>query len=103
MPDLFRQLGSADPNSDIVRGFARYKQENMVPTLLAAYTKLVTDDTPSMSGSKHLTKGAAVMALYPTFADYLANLPGPIGSEAKAGFDTKPPAGAPVLKTPGKP
>ena len=75
----------------------------MVPTLLAAWTKAATDDTPSISGGTHLTKGAAFMAKFPTFADYLANLPGVIGDEAKTGFATKPPAGAPVLKTPGKP
>ena len=103
LPDLYKQLGSAPIDSPLRKGFDLSKQENMVPTLLAAWTKAATDDTPSVSGGKHLTKGSAFMASFPTFADYLANLPGAVGGEARDGFSKTIPAGAPVLKTPSKP
>ena len=101
LPDLWKRLGNEPPDSPLRKGFELYKQENMVPTLLAAWTKAATDDTPSM-GVKYPTKGEAYMAKFPTFADLLASLPESVGSEARAGF-SQPPAGAPVLKTPGKP
>lgn len=80
----YAQLGAADPNSALAKGFQMYKQEAAEPRLYGEYIKLTQDP---INGAEFLRK-------YPTFAVYKEGYTG--GSMQFAA----PPANAPILKPP---
>ena len=80
----YAQLGAADPNSALAKGFQMYKQEAAEPRLYGEYIKLTQDPI----------NGAAFLQKYPTFAVYKEGYTG--GSMQFAA----PPANAPILKPP---
>lgn len=80
----YTQLGSADPNSALVKGFQMYKQEAAEPRLYTEYLKLTRDP---IDGAEFLRK-------YPTFEIFKEGY-----SPGKMQF-AAPPANAPILKPP---
>ena len=82
---LYKEL--ADPNSKVAKGYAAAKQEAIEPTLFAQYEKMVSDQTPSLSG-KSFTKGEEFAAKYPNAQSYIKAYRGALGPEG-----TIPPAG----------
>jgi len=60
----YTQLGSADPNSALAKGFQMYKQESSEPTTYANYVKLTTDPM----------NGEAFQKRFPTFEVYKAGM-----------------------------
>jgi hypothetical protein len=79
----YAQLGAADPNSALAKGFQMYKQEGMEPRMYAEYVKATRDP---MTGEDFLKR-------FPTFDVYKAGMGG--GMQFVA-----PPANAPVLSKP---
>jgi hypothetical protein len=79
----YRQLGAADPNSALAKGFQMFKQEGAEPRMYSEYVKLASDP---MKGDDFLKK-------YPTFAVYKQGMGGDMQFVA-------PPANAPVLSKP---
>ena len=64
--NLYKQLGSADPNSALAKGFQMYKQEGMEPRMYSEYVKLATDPM----------KGEEFQKRYPSFEVYKAGMGG---------------------------
>ena len=60
--NLIRALGEAKPGSALDVGYERYKQESLLPRMLADYTDKLSDPL----------KGAQFKAMYPTFETYRA-------------------------------
>ena len=79
----YAQLGAADPNSALARGFQMYKQEAAEPRLYGEYIKLTQDPL----------NGAAFLQKYPTFAVYKEGYSG--GMQF-----APPPPNAAILKPP---
>jgi hypothetical protein len=79
----YKQLGSADPNSALAKGFQIYKQEGMEPRMYDNYVKATRDP---MTGEDFLKR-------FPTFDVYKAGMGG--GMQFVA-----PPANASVLSKP---
>ena len=79
----YAQLGAADPNSALAKGFQMYKQEAAEPRLYGEYIKLTQDPL----------NGAAFLQKYPTFAVYKEGYSG--GMQF-----APPPANASILKPP---
>jgi len=79
----YAQLGAADPNSALAKGFQMFKQEAAEPRLYGEYIKLTQDPL----------NGAAFLQKYPTFAVYKEGYSG--GMQF-----VPPPANAPILKPP---
>ena len=80
----YAQLGAADPNSALAKGFQMYKQEGAEPRLYSEYIKLSRDPID----------GEAFRQRYPSFE---------IFKEGYSGGGVKfaaPPANAPILKPP---
>jgi hypothetical protein len=80
----YAQIGAADPNSALAKGFQMYKQEGAEPRLYGEYIKLSRDPID----------GAAFREKYPTFDIFKA---GYSGSSMQF---VPPPANAPILKPP---
>jgi len=64
--NLYKQLGSADPNSALAKGFQMYKQEGAEPRLYSDYIKYRTDP----AGGEEFRKQ------YPSFEVYKAGMSG---------------------------
>jgi hypothetical protein len=79
----YAQIGAADPNSALAKGFQMYKQEAAEPRLYGEYIKLTQDPL----------NGAAFLQKYPTFAVYKEGYSGAMQFAA-------PPANAAILKPP---
>jgi len=62
----YTQLGAADPNSALAKGFQMFKQEGAEPTMYANYVKLTTDPM----------NGEAFQKRFPTFEVYKAGMSG---------------------------
>jgi len=62
----YKQLGAADPNSALAKGFQMYKQEGAEPRLYSDYVKLATDPM----------NGEAFQKRFPTFDVYKAGMGG---------------------------
>jgi len=80
----YAQIGAADPNSALAKGFQMYKQEGAEPRLYSEYIKLTRDPID----------GAAFREKYPTFDIFKAGYSGSSMQFAA------PPANAPILKPP---
>jgi len=80
----YAQLGAADPNSALAKGFQMFKQEGAEPRLYSEYIKLTRDPID----------GAAFREKYPTFDIFKA---GYSGSSMQF---VPPPANASILKPP---
>jgi hypothetical protein len=79
----YAQLGAADPNSALAKGFQMYKQEAAEPRLYGEYVKLTQDPV----------NGEAFLKKYPTFAVYKEGYSG--GMQFAA-----PPPNTTILKPP---
>jgi hypothetical protein len=79
----YAQLGAADPNSALAKGFQMFKQEAAEPRLYGEYIKLTQDPL----------NGAAFLQKYPTFAVYKEGYSG--GMQF-----APPPPNAAILKPP---
>jgi hypothetical protein len=79
----YAQLGAADPNSALAKGFQMFKQEGAEPRLYGEYIKLTQDPI----------NGAAFLQKYPTFAVYKEGYSG--GMQF-----APPPPNAAILKPP---
>jgi hypothetical protein len=84
--NLYEALGSAKPDSPLLKGYGMSKQEGQVPRLYGEYAKLVADPM----------NGPAFEQKYPTFQAFMAAM----GGAGGGGFVT-PPKNAPVLRPPG--
>jgi hypothetical protein len=62
----YKQLGAADPNSALAKGFQMYKQEGAEPRLYSDYVKLATDPM----------NGEAFQKRFPSFEVYKAGMGG---------------------------
>jgi len=80
----YAQIGAADPNSALAKGFQMYKQEGAEPRLYGEYIKLTRDPID----------GAAFREKYPTFDIFKA------GYSGSAMQFAAPPANAAILKPP---
>jgi hypothetical protein len=80
----YAQIGAADPNSALAKGFQMYKQEGAEPRLYSEYIKLTRDPID----------GAAFREKYPTFDIFKA------GYSGSAMQFAAPPANAAILKPP---
>jgi hypothetical protein len=79
----YAQLGAADPNSALAKGFQMYKQEAAEPRLYGEYVKLTQDPV----------NGEAFLKKYPTFAVYKEGYSGNMQFAA-------PPPNTTILKPP---
>jgi len=84
--NLYEALGSAKPDSPLLKGYGMSKQEGQVPRLYGEYTKLVSDPM----------NGPAFEQKFPTFQAFMAAM----GGAGGGGF-LAPPKKAPVLPPPG--
>jgi hypothetical protein len=80
----YAQIGAADPNSALAKGFQMYKQEGAEPRLYGEYIKLSRDPID----------GAAFREKYPTFDIFKS------GYSGSAMQFAAPPANAAILKPP---
>ena len=74
----YKQLGAADPNSALRKGFSLYQQDRQQAGILANYEKMAGDQTMT-AGGKYATKGEEFRAKYPTpemYAAAIASLSG---------------------------
>jgi hypothetical protein len=74
----YKQLGEADPNSALRKGFSLFQQDRQQAGILATYEKMAGDQTMT-TGGKYATKGEEFRAKYPTpdiYAAAIASLSG---------------------------